>query len=428
MSATRARVAAAADLGKTPLVFTILNTAQMNAFTTGGGYVYVYVTRGLLGALNSQGELAAALAHELAHVKAGHTAGPPARSTRDMAMAFGLDLMRWRVGSLMVARTMEQTSNAGFSRDQEDEADQLGVQMLRDAGYDPGAMATMLRALQGASPFIQDGRNRAPQPVGLANHPSTDARIAATSRQAAGLSPQAAMDATARHNRHLDAVDGLLFGPDPEQGVFRDGAFVHPGLGITFDVPEAYDFQNLGGILVGTRDDETVISLTGDPWPADQGLQDYARTALAGMAQAGSDASEQVETRIINGLDSVLIVRETPGGVVRQGSTVAVVAYRAPPDRAYVLSLMVQGALLPEVRAEFQTTAASFRRLTPQEQATFAVYRIAPHDVRNGETLDDLARAMPPIDDPRGWLLGLNAISTLPPPGQRIKTLVADQP
>jgi predicted Zn-dependent protease len=109
--------------------FFILRNLEPNAFAVGGGR-YV-VTDGTFRLVNTESELAAVLAHELSHQRAGHFCR---RDTRDTKTFY--------VGSLV----------QHFDLNAELEADAMAVELLRRAGFDPAAMATVLRRIAAEAP------------------------------------------------------------------------------------------------------------------------------------------------------------------------------------------------------------------------------------------------------------------------------------
>lgn len=125
--------------------FTVLNSPDVNAFALPGGYVYV--TRGLLALANSEAEFAGVLAHEIGHVTARHAAQ---RYNRAIATSLGTAIL----GAIVQSSGVDQLAQLGgelylkgFSREQEFQADTLGVRYMSRAGYNPEAQASFLRSL-----------------------------------------------------------------------------------------------------------------------------------------------------------------------------------------------------------------------------------------------------------------------------------------
>jgi predicted Zn-dependent protease len=147
--------------------FALLRDESPNAFALPGGKVGVHT--GLFKVVNNQNELAAVMAHEIAHVTARHSAE---RMTREMAIEVGL----MGIGAATnpaAADLLAQAATLGivlpFSRTQELEADEIGLIYMATAGYDPRAAIEVwqnFEALNGGRP-----------PEFLSTHPSPPNRI-----------------------------------------------------------------------------------------------------------------------------------------------------------------------------------------------------------------------------------------------------------
>ena len=137
----------------------VLDTSEVNAFAAPGGFLFV--TKGLLKLVKSEDELAAVLAHEVAHVARKH--GLKTIQSSRLTSAFtilGSEAAKGYTPQQMNALTsafegaVEDVVNKlvvnGYSRDKEYEADKFGAQYARNAHYDPGALKTFLTRLEKA--------------------------------------------------------------------------------------------------------------------------------------------------------------------------------------------------------------------------------------------------------------------------------------
>ncbi|HKX26204.1 MAG TPA: M48 family metallopeptidase [Blastocatellia bacterium] len=125
----------------------IINSSELSAFSLPGGYIYV--NRGMLDAVDDEAELAAVLAHEIAHVAARHGAEQASRATLISWLTLPLSFLGSFGGS--IDRTVGLAvpkSFLKFSRGSEREADQLAVQYLWKTGYDPRAMITFFEKVK----------------------------------------------------------------------------------------------------------------------------------------------------------------------------------------------------------------------------------------------------------------------------------------
>jgi beta-barrel assembly-enhancing protease len=167
--------------------FTLLDDAKANAFVAGNGVVYL--TRGLLNALLDNDELAAVIAHEIAHVELGHLhdGRPMQEPSAGKAAVFhvwsqglhGARLNEREVRELVTQRPPERARLEALTRPpatDEFAADQRAVELLRAAGKPPTAMLRALQRLAVAA-GVDSGHGRV-QPAGSATHPGFAARMA----------------------------------------------------------------------------------------------------------------------------------------------------------------------------------------------------------------------------------------------------------
>jgi len=174
------RLAAAAPGARFPYQFRVVNDSAINAFALPGGFVYV--NRGALDAARSENEVAAVLAHEIAHVSLRH--GTNQASKAYLAQA-GLGLVGGLLGNRaqgglgqvigMIGGFGLNTLFLKYSRSAESQADLLGTQIMRRAGYDPRGMVSFLQTIQ------RQSGGRAVE--FLSDHPNPENRIARLERE-----------------------------------------------------------------------------------------------------------------------------------------------------------------------------------------------------------------------------------------------------
>ena len=211
------RVAQVGDRPDLEYQFFIIDSPEINAFALPGGYVYV--NRGLITFLNSEAELAGVLAHEVAHITARHSVQQHASNTlaRTAAQVGGLATAvitgSGYVGSQIsqVASIWAQAGLSGFGREHELEADELGAEYLRDAGYDPIGMIDALAVLKNHQDFMRLTTNRGGGYHGLfATHPRSDQRLQQIIAQVRDFDPQASY--IDDNSRFREATEGLIVG------------------------------------------------------------------------------------------------------------------------------------------------------------------------------------------------------------------------
>jgi predicted Zn-dependent protease len=157
----------------------IVDIAEENAFATVGGYVYV--TRGMLAQLNSETELAGVMAHEISHISHRHVAKQQTRALAYQALGLGAVALGATMGTpdnnlgmapVAVSAALA-TILSSYNQEAELEADESGLLMMAQAGYDPRGLATFLRSLRTRERLSGLGYHGL-----LATHPETAARIA----------------------------------------------------------------------------------------------------------------------------------------------------------------------------------------------------------------------------------------------------------
>jgi predicted Zn-dependent protease len=159
--------------------FIIVDDDQINAFAASGGFILV--NKGLVKAARNEDELAAVLAHEVAHTVRGHALGSIKKARMAGVYKEMLDstvqLDEAQLGSLTKAfeGAMDDMIDSmvvkGYSRDTEFEADRVGLKIMVDAGYDPNAFISLLENLEKKLPKAAEGGMKA-------THPSPKDRIA----------------------------------------------------------------------------------------------------------------------------------------------------------------------------------------------------------------------------------------------------------
>jgi predicted Zn-dependent protease len=261
--------------------FTVLDTDDVNAFATMGGYVYI--SRGIMPYLNSEAELAAVIGHEIGHITARHAIKQQSQNAIANILGMGAVIA---TGSSAVADIAGISSEAvlrGYGRDMELQADSLGAEYLARAGYDPQAIIWVVGALKNQETFERDrakAEGREPQIYHgvFATHPDNDTRLqqAVLSTQKVSVQPTGGGDVN--RDAYLDKIDGLPFGSSRQQGIIRDNRFYHADLGITMAFPKDWVVQNQPTrILAGAKSKDTLMQFTVDALKDNETPQEYLR-------------------------------------------------------------------------------------------------------------------------------------------------------
>ena len=167
----------ASDAGKSPYQFefhVLADQQTVNAFALPGGQIFV--TEAILKLLQSEGELAGVLSHEIFHVVGRHSAEQAARIQLSEGLTGAAVMAAYdpndpsSAGSAQVAQLISQMVNLRYGREDELESDNQGVHYLAQAGYDPRSMVSVMQKLEQAS-------NGQEPPEFFSTHPSPERRI-----------------------------------------------------------------------------------------------------------------------------------------------------------------------------------------------------------------------------------------------------------
>jgi predicted Zn-dependent protease len=170
-----------------PFTIKVIDSDEVNAFALPGGFFYV--NSGLIMRAQEEAELAGVMAHEISHVTARH--GTKQATKGEMMQLATIPLMLlgpggWAgYGIYQALQLAIPLSYLKFSRDDEKEADFLGLQYMYKAGYDPNAYITFFERIQS-----DEKRRPGTIPKFFSTHPPTPDRIAATQKEIARILPE----------------------------------------------------------------------------------------------------------------------------------------------------------------------------------------------------------------------------------------------
>ena len=201
------RLSGSSDRPQQSFTFFLLRDRQINAFATLGGYIGM--NAGLILSAEREDEMAGVLAHEIAHVTQQHVLRGAEKAQRD-----SLPIMLAMLGAIVAAQQaggnssgdatsaavmgglgLLQQRQIDYTRDNEAEADRVGIRNLSRGGYDPEAMADFFQTLQ-ATVRMNQGDERAKVPSYLQTHPVTLTRVSEARERAMKLEPPAAASTT----------------------------------------------------------------------------------------------------------------------------------------------------------------------------------------------------------------------------------------
>jgi predicted Zn-dependent protease len=387
---------------------TILNSPAINAFALPGGYVYV--TRGLLALATDASEVAAVLSHEMAHVTANHGIE---RQQREEAAVIASRVVSEVLSSEIAGKQALARSKlrlAAFSRNQELQADVIGVRMLGEAGYDPYAAARFLDAM-GAFQKFNAGTDGAGSGLDfLSSHPSTPQRVELARMHARQFGMEGKAGDRGR-DYFLAGIDGLLYGDSPQEGYVRGQSFLHGNLGIRFDTPPGFRIDNKVDAVMATGPGDVAIRF--------DLVDDNSGGSLASYISSGWVTGllpETVRTSSVNGMPAAV----ARASAERWDFDVTVVRNGQKIYRFLTAVPKGQDALLKSTAEKLRAT---FRRMSPSEIASLKPLRIRVIEAKAGDTAASIAQRMLGTDRKLDLFLLLNGLTpqTRIAPGDKLK-------
>ncbi|WP_407674552.1 M48 family metalloprotease [Parerythrobacter aestuarii] len=414
-------IAVQSGLGNAREDFTVslVNSPVNNAFAIPGGYIYT--TRQLVALMNNEAELAAVLGHEVGHVAARHSQRRQQTAQRNSiagllgAVVSSVLLRDSGIGNTLSKAFLQgsQLLTLKFSRSQELQADELGIQYLTQAGYDPQAMSTVLRslALQNSLDAQLQGRN-ASIPAWASTHPDPASRVRTASEKAQGLP-----GSVANRDTFLARIDGILYGDDPEQGVIEGQDFIHPDLRLRFSAPAGFYMVN-GTRAVSINGQSGQAKLTLGQYNGD--LEAYVRSAFAGLSNQQQISPASIRRTTVNGLPAAYGTARVNNGSSQIDLTVF--AYEFAPNQAYHFQAITQA----DKANVFNSMYQSMRRISAAEAGAVIPRRIDVVTVQRGDSVASLARRMAYDTAQVERFRVLNALGTndVLQAGQKVKLVV----
>ena len=402
--------------------FTTLNSAVENAFAVPGGYVYL--TRQLMGIMNDESELAFVVGHETGHIAANHAQARKSAQRNSaiwgvLGAILGAAVGNNAFGGLISqgASQMSKMRLLSFTREQEYQADLLGIRYMTAAGYDPNGSVTMLAQITRSTALearIQGNQNRS-TPEWASTHPLSENRAA----QASQIARQTGRAGSGLRNRDafLAQIKGMTIDDDPAQGVIDGRIFTHPDLRLAFAVPTGFLMQN----------SSRKVSIQGSAGQAEFGggqfngrMEDYIYRVLQQLTEGRIQlALGPMQRTTINGIPATYVV----GRAASSGLDVGVFAYQWDANTIYHFITLTRAG---QGLAPFASMVDSLRRISTAEAAAIRPRVIDIVTVARGDTIQSLASRMAYRDFRMDRFLALNGLAANSPlvPGQKVKLVV----
>ncbi len=393
------RLAAASERPNLPWSFQVVDDPAVNAFALPGGYVYV--TRGIMAYLRSEAELAGVMGHEIGHVTARHSASQI--SKQQLAMG-GL------IVGMAVSPELQQFAGLAqqglgllflkFGRDDETQADELGLRYMTRQSYDPQEMLAVFGILDGVTRAEGGGR----MPDWLSTHPNPGNRDAHIQQQ---IQATGAKGTVVKRDEYLSRLDGMVFGENPRAGFFRQNAFYHPDLRFQLTFPRGFKTQNQRDAVVGvSQSQDALVALT--------------------LTQAASPESAARQFLAQQGVEAGRARRDTIGGMpaytavfqaaTDQGSLGGEVSFLSYDGKVYRIIGYTLASRFSSYQDVFEQTILSFSPLTDRRYLDVQPKRLDLVNLDRQMALPEFARSYPSSVevDTLGLINGVTGSGMLP--------------
>jgi predicted Zn-dependent protease len=367
-----------------PWKFTVVDSPVVNAFAVPGGYIYL--TRGILAYMNNEAEMAGVLGHEIGHITARHSV---TQLSQQQLMGLGLGL-----GSIFspTFRQLSDLAQTGlsvlllkYSRDHERQADQLGIDYMAKAGYDPIQMSRFFQVFERMS-----SNEGASIPNWLSTHPAPPDRIQATAAAAEKIKrDNPATQFKVNGDALLARIDGVVHGENPREGFVEGGHFYHPDLRFQLDVPQGWKVENTkSSVVFAEPGGNAVVQLTLVPPTAGQTPE-----------AVGSNAARQEGTQFVEGGSLRINGNAAYLGRYRvqdETQTIDILAaFISYGKNVYQLAGMAPASAYAAFARSLDGTVRGFRELTDARILSVQPDRVSVYRARKGETLRSITKSQP---------------------------------
>ena len=374
------RLAAESERPDLPWTFRVVDDDVVNAFALPGGFIYV--TRGILGHMSDEAELAGVLGHEIGHVTARHSVN---QMSKGMLAQIGLgvgSVLSPEVANLAgLAQTGLSLLFLKYGRDDERQAVELAFRYGARADYDPRSLIDLFALLERVGHRAEASGQAGGLPTWMASHPAPEARREEAERVVQSLDID--LDEL-RLNReeYMRRIDGIVYGADPRQGYFRNQRFFHPEMRFELAFPNDWKTANLRQAVVAQQPDgQAVVTLTlSSAKDADSGAR--------ALADQGATPVREWRNRI--GGNPAVSYYWTAD---LQGTPAAGLAAFVEHDgRVYRLLGYTTQAAFDRYRDDLESTLASFDRLEDRRALAVQPMRVRVERLDRAMTIDRVAK------------------------------------
>jgi predicted Zn-dependent protease len=358
----------------------VIDSPVVNAFAVPGGYIYL--TRGIIAQLNDEAEFMGVLGHEMGHIAARHSVSQQTKQQLGTLLLIG-----GMIASEKFAQYAEYAMQGmqllflSFSREDERQADALGVEYSTKMGYDANEMAEFFRVLEKMNMASAEGG----VPTFLSTHPDPGNRQVAVKRDAKAWQDSLKLPSyKINTDPYLQLVDGIVYGEDPRQGYVEGNIFYHPELKFRFSFPAGWKLTNAPTqVTIQPPDNKALILFT---LSGQKSLQTAVDSTLA---QYGLTL-QRSEKKTVNGMPAIVTLSKqvTQDNTTGQTSTNNVMSYFIEYGTTYyVFHSVSSDADFANYSGAMESAMNSFAKLTDASKINVVPQKVFVKKVTRAGTL-----------------------------------------
>ena len=297
----------------------VVDSPVVNAFAVPGGYIYL--TRGIMANLNNEAEFMGVLGHEMGHIAARHSVSQQTKQQLGNLLLIGGMIASEKFANYAEAAMQGmQLLFLSFSRDDERQADQLGVEYASRTGYDASKMADFYKVLIKMNLSEAEGG----VPTFLSTHPDPGDRYNAVLRDSKLWQDNLGLPSyKVNADPYLQMINGMIYGEDPKQGYTLDNTFYHPEMKFKFSYPLGWKLTNAPTqVTVQPSDSKALMLFTLSNQKSLESAVD-STMAMYGLTL------QRAESRTVNGLPAIVTLSKQQAQDQSTGTTSsnAVISY-----------------------------------------------------------------------------------------------------
>ena len=374
------RLAATSERPNLPWTFRVVDDPVVNAFALPGGFIYV--TRGILAHFESEAELAAVLGHEIGHVTARHSVSQMSKQQlMQVGLVIGMVIEPDLAPYAGVATVGLGLLFLKYGRDDERQADDLGLRYMWRGNYDPREMPRVFTMLGRVSAASGGGS----VPEWLATHPNPENRQERIEQQIRAL-PQDLSGTLVNRASYKRRLDGIAFGDNPREGFFQENVFFQPDLRFRLSFPSGWTTSNQKqAVLAVSPRKDAIVQVTLEE---QETVDAAARAFLSDEGTSGGPPTR----RQVNGLPAV-----RAGFTARSesGTLAGSVIFVAHGGSVFRLLAYSARESWPAYRAAAERALVSFQRLTDRIALRVQPLRLSIVTLERAMTVEAFAKQYP---------------------------------